>query len=398
MQKRIDTVNRVLREQITGIRVVRAFVREPIETRAVRARPTRDLTDTALRVGRLLALHVPDRDAGAQRLQRRRAVVRRVTGSTAAQMQIGALTAFLSYLIQILMSVMMATFMLVMVPRAAVCAERIPEVLDTESSVVPPDRAGHRPARGRADWSCATSRSATRAPSPRCCATSRSVAEPGQTTAIIGSTGAGKTTLLSLIPRLFDATGGAGARRRRRRARARTRGRCGAGSAWCRSGRTCSPARSRATCATATRTRPTTSCGRRCEIAQAGDFVAAMPERARRADRPGRHQRLRRPAAAAGDRPGARAPARDLPVRRLVLGARPRPPTRRLRAALRAGHPARPTVIIVAQRVSTIIDADQIIVLEDGADRRPRPARRAARDLPDVRRDRRVPARAEEAA
>ena len=138
MQDRIDTVNRVLREQITGIRVVRAFVREPYET-ARFAEANADLTETAPRSAGcrrsmfpivMLVLNVSSVAVlwfGAHRID-------------AGQMQIGALTAFLTYLIQILMSVMMATFMLMMVPRAAVCAERISEVLDTESSVVLPAR------------------------------------------------------------------------------------------------------------------------------------------------------------------------------------------------------------------------------------------------------------------
>ena len=138
MQRRIDTVNRVLREQISGIRVVRAFVREPYET-ARFAEANGALTATATSVGRLLAsmfpivmliLNVSSVAVlwfGAQRVD-------------AGQMQIGSLTAFLAYLIQILISVMMATFLLMLAPRATVCAERISEVLDTDSSVVLPAR------------------------------------------------------------------------------------------------------------------------------------------------------------------------------------------------------------------------------------------------------------------
>ncbi len=136
MQTQIDTVNRVLREQITGIRVVRAFVREPYET-ARFARANAELTATTTSVGRYVAtifpivmfiLNVSSVAVlwfGARRID-------------AGEMQIGALTAFLTYLIQILMSVMMATFLLIIAPRAAVCAERIQEVLGTESSVLPP--------------------------------------------------------------------------------------------------------------------------------------------------------------------------------------------------------------------------------------------------------------------
>jgi ATP-binding cassette subfamily B multidrug efflux pump len=205
MQTRIDTVNRVLREQITGIRVVRAFVREPYET-ARFARANTELTDTTISVGRYVAtifpivmfiLNVSSVAVlwfGARRID-------------AGEMQIGALTAFLTYLIQILMSVMMATFLLIIAPRAAVCAERIQEVLDTESSVLPPARpVTELPATGVVAFQD-TEFTYPGAESPVLRKISFT-AEPGETTAIIGSTGAGKTTLISLLPRLFDATGG----------------------------------------------------------------------------------------------------------------------------------------------------------------------------------------------
>jgi len=205
IQSRIDVVNRILREQITGIRVVRAFVREPYET-ARFARANAELTDTTTSVGRYAAsifpivmfiLNVSSVAVlwfGARRID-------------AGEMQIGALTAFLTYLIQILMSVMMATFLLIIAPRAAVCAERIEEVLGTESSVVPPL---HPVTKLSATGIVAfrdTDFTYPGAASP----VLRNItftAEPGQTTAIIGSTGAGKSTLISLIPRLFDATAG----------------------------------------------------------------------------------------------------------------------------------------------------------------------------------------------
>src|SRR2546430_6394803 len=135
MQTRIDDVNRVVREQIAGVRVVRAFVHEPYEVKRF-GEANADLTATALRVGRLMVLIFPI----VMLVLNASSVAVLWFGAArvdAAQIQIGALTAFLSYLMQILMSVMMATFMLIMVPRAAVCAERIVEVLDTESSVVP---------------------------------------------------------------------------------------------------------------------------------------------------------------------------------------------------------------------------------------------------------------------
>ena len=170
MQARIDVVNRVLREQIAGVRVVRAFVREPIETTRF-AKANSDLTDTAVRAGRLMALMFPT-------------VMLVLNASSVAvlwfgghrvddgEIQIGDLMAFLNYLMQILMSVMMATFMAVMVPRASVSADRISEVLKTESSVLPPAIAGHAGHQHRRPADCPMSSSPTRAPAPRCCWTS----------------------------------------------------------------------------------------------------------------------------------------------------------------------------------------------------------------------------------
>ena len=208
MQTRIDTVNRVLREQLTGIRVVRAFVREDVET-ARFARANEDVTDTALRAGRLMALAFPTVMLvlnvssvaviwfGAFRIE---------DGS----MQVGTLIAFLSYLMQILMSVMMATFMAIMIPRASVSGDRIGEVLGTESSVRPPlhpaSRAAGRVARGELEMRD-VGFAYPGAEQPVLSHVSFT-ARAGQTTAIIGSTGAGKTTLVNLMPRLFDATSG----------------------------------------------------------------------------------------------------------------------------------------------------------------------------------------------
>ena len=205
MQTQIDTVNRVLREQITGIRVVRAFVREPYETERF-AQANADLTATSTSVGRYVAtifpivmfiLNVSSVAVlwfGARRID-------------AGEMQIGALTAFLTYLVQILMSVMMATFLLIIAPRAAVCAERIEEVLGTESSVLPPLHPVTQPRGAGVVTFDKTEFTYPGADSPVLRNISLT-AEPGQTTAIIGSTGAGKSSLISLIPRLFDATDG----------------------------------------------------------------------------------------------------------------------------------------------------------------------------------------------
>ena len=205
MQTRIDALNRVLREQITGIRVVRAFVREPYET-ARFGSANADLTATATSVGRLQASIYP-------------IVMFILNVSTVAvlwfgglrvdagQMSVGSLTAFLSYLVQILTAVLMATFLLMIAPRAMVSAERIGEVLDTDSSVViAPEPVTSVPERATVRFTDAEfSYPGADAPVLRGITFT---ARPGQTTAVIGSTGSGKTTLISLIPRLFDATGG----------------------------------------------------------------------------------------------------------------------------------------------------------------------------------------------
>ncbi|MFI1001354.1 ABC transporter ATP-binding protein [Streptomyces galbus] len=205
MQVRLDTVNRVLREQITGNRVIRAFVRDEYEQQRFRKANT-DLTAMALGTGNLLALMFPVVMTvvnlssiavvwfGAHRID-------------SGGMQIGDLTAFLAYLMQIVMSVMMATFMFMMVPRAEVCAERIQEVLDTDSSVVPPlapvtelRRHGHLEIRGAGFRYPGAEEPVLKSVDL--------LARPGETTAVIGSTGSGKSTLLGLVPRLFDATEG----------------------------------------------------------------------------------------------------------------------------------------------------------------------------------------------
>lgn len=205
VQQRIDAINRVLREQITGLRVIRAFVRERRE--AQRFGVANDaLFDTSLRVGRLMALMFP----AVMLIMNATSVgvlwfgARRIE---AGDMQIGALTAFLSYIMYILMAVMMSTMMFVMVPRAVVSAERITDVLDTESSVVPPAAPVRLPQpRGRLELRDVGFRYPG-AERPVLHGV-HLVAEPGQTTAVIGSTGSGKTTLLNLVPRLFDATDG----------------------------------------------------------------------------------------------------------------------------------------------------------------------------------------------
>lgn len=206
MQERIDNVNQVLREQITGIRVIRAFVQDHSE-QARFERTNRSLADVALASGQLMALMFPMVMLvinlssvgvlwfGAHRV-------------ASGGMEIGALIAFLNYLMQILIAVMMATFMFVMAPRAEVCAERIQEVLATESTVVPPG-SPRRPseAAGRLELRNVSFRYPG-ADQPVVRDVSF-VAEPGMTVGIIGGTGSGKSTLLNLVPRLADVSDGA---------------------------------------------------------------------------------------------------------------------------------------------------------------------------------------------
>jgi ATP-binding cassette, subfamily B, multidrug efflux pump len=361
MQTRVDGVNRILREQITGIRVVRAFVREPFEARRFGI-ANQELTSVAVSTGRWMATMFPT-------------VMLILNVSSVAvlwfgghrvddgAMQIGALTAFLAYLVQILMSVMMATFMLMMVPRASVCADRIVEVLDTASSVVPaaePVTAlagrGELELRGVAFTYPGAEEPVLRDLS--------FTAHPGQTTAIIGSTGAGKTTLVNLVPRLFDATSGSvlvdGVDVRQQEP----------GLLWSRiglvpqkaflfSGTVASNLRYGKPDATEE------EMWRALEIAQGRGFVEAMPEGL---DAPitqggtnvsgGQRQRLAI----------ARALIRDPAIYLFddSFSALDLATDARLRAAL-APVTTDATVVIVAQRVSTIIGADQILVLEEGA-------------------------------
>jgi ATP-binding cassette, subfamily B, multidrug efflux pump len=360
MQERIDTVNRVLREQITGIRVVRAFVREPAEAERF-GDVNADLTNVALRAGRLQAFFFP--------------IVLLVLNSSSVavlwfgsgridkgQMQIGALIAFLSYLAQIILAVMMATFMVILVPRAAVCAERIVEVLDTPSSVV------------RAENPITELHTAGRlelrdvgfhypgAEAPVLSGVSL-LAQPGQVTAIIGSTGSGKTTLLSLIPRLFDATSGAvlvdGMDVRD----------LDPDTLWGRIGLVPQkPYLFSGTVASNLRFADPDATDEQLwtalEIAQATDFVQAMPGG------------LQATIAQGGSNVSGGQRQRLAIARALVrqpeiylfddsFSALDLATDARLRAAL-TPYTADATVIIVAQRVSTIIHADQILVLEDG--------------------------------
>ncbi|HEY4422372.1 MAG TPA: ABC transporter ATP-binding protein [Pseudonocardia sp.] len=361
MQTRIDDVNRILREQITGIRVVRAFVREPEES-ARFDRANAELTDVALRVGRLqarifpivmLVLNVSSVAVlwfGAGRID---------TG----QMQVGALTAFLTYLTQILMAVMMATFMTMMIPRAAVCAERIVEVLDTASSVAPPREPVVPPvATGVLEL-----RGAGFAYPGAAEPVLRNVtftARPGTTTAIVGSTGAGKTTLLGLVPRLFDATSGAvlvdGIDVRDLEPE----------HLWSRVGIVPQrPYLFSGTVASNLRYGNPDATDEQLwtalEVAQAAEFVRAMPAG------------LDAPIAQGGTNVSGGQRQRLAIARLLVrapqiylfddsFSALDLATDARLRAALRPVTETA-TVLVVAQRVASIRDADQIVVLDDGA-------------------------------
>jgi len=360
VQERIDEVNRILREQITGIRVVRAFVREPLETERF-ARANDDLTAVSIRAGRWMATMFP-------------LVMLVVNVSSVAviwfgghrvnsgEMEVGALTAFLTYLMQILMSIMMGTFMLMMVPRSSVCADRIAEVLDTRTSVTPPaEPVTELAVRGHLDLD-GVGFTYPGAEQPVLTDVSFSV-RPGETLAVIGSTGAGKTTLVNLVPRLFDATAGT----------IRVDGvdvrDLDPELLWSRIGLV--PQKAflfTGTVATNLRHgKPDATdeeLWRALEIAQAKDFVAAMPEGL---DSPivqggtnvsgGQRQRL--------------AIARAL-VRRPEIylfddafSALDLATDARLRAALQP-ETRDAAVVVVAQRVASIRDADRIIVLEDG--------------------------------
>ena len=363
----------MLREQITGIRVVRAFVREPDESERF-AGVNHEVTATALRAGQLMAFLFPI----VMLVLNASSVAAIWLGAdriASGQLQIGEMIAFLSYLVQILMAVMMATFMLVLVPRASVCADRIQEVLDTESSVVPPehpvtevtgrgslelrDVSFHYPG---ADEPVLDGISFT------------SLA--GQTTAIIGSTGAGKTTLVNLVARLADPTAGAvlidGVDVRQ----------LDPDLLWSRIGLV--PQRPYLFSGTvATNLRYGKPDGhRRRAVGGARDRPGAPLRRsdagrARRADRTRAARTC--PAASAS---GWRSPERWCAAPRSTSSTtRSRRSTWRPTPACgRRSRRSPPTarVIVVAQRVSTIRTADQILVLEDGRDGRAGHAPRAA--------------------
>lgn len=361
MQRRIDRINQVMREQLTGIRVVRAFVREDVETTRFE-KANDELTEVGLRTGRLMAIMFPIVMLvlnvssiavlwfGAFRVEE-------------GSMQVGTVMAFLQYLMQILMAVMMATFMAVMIPRAAVSADRIGEVLDTDSSVRQPsspvvtlDTTGSIVFDG-------VSFSYPGADQPVLNGLSFAI-QPGTTTAIIGSTGAGKTTLVNLLPRLFDATAG----------RVLVDGVSVAETdqdlLWSKIGIVPQkPYLFSGTVASNLRYgKPGASdeeLWHALEVAQARDFVEALPDG------------LEAPISQGGSNVSGGQRQRLAIARALVkrpeiyvfddsFSALDLATDARLRAAL-ARDVGDATLVIVAQRVSSILSADQILVLEDGA-------------------------------
>ncbi|WP_040802468.1 ABC transporter ATP-binding protein [Nocardia concava] len=361
MQERIDAVNRVLREQITGIRVVRAFVRERQETWRFGVANT-ELTEQSLYVGKYMALMFP--------------AVMLISNVTTVgviwfgghnidngEMQIGSLTAMLAYIMQILMAVMMASFLAMMAPRAAVSAERIGAVLDTESSVDEPRLP--QPFKGdpgTVDLQFAEFKfPGAEKPVLRAI---RFQTTPGTTTAIVGATGAGKTTLINLIPRLIDVTDGAvyvGGTDVRHLQLETLRSEIGLvpQKAYLFSGTVASNLRYGKPDAT------DEELWHALEIAQAADFVREMP------------QGLETPVAQGGTTVSGGQRQRLAIARALVrkpriylfddcFSALDVATDMRVRDALKP-ETANASVIIVAQRISTIRDADQIVVLEDGA-------------------------------
>jgi len=361
MQVKIDLINQVLREQIGGVRVIRAFVKDTHERKRFDGAST-DLMDVSVRVGRLMALMFP---TVMLVMNVSSVAVMWVGGHRIADgdMQIGTLTAFLSYLMQILMSVMMATFMVMMVPRAEVSAERMTEVLDTVPSVQAPEAPLVR-ARHTGDVELREASFSYPGAQDAVLHGVSLVARPGETTAIVGSTGSGKSTLLNLIPRLVDVTGGV----------VLVDG---------HDVRSLDPADLRSSIGLVPQ-RPylfggTVATNLRygkadatddelwaaLEIAQARDFVEAMPEGLNSVIAQGgtnvsggQRQRL------AIARAVVKAP--DIYLFDDSFSALDYDTDARLRVALRA-ITAQSAVIIVGQRISTIRNAERIVVLDEGS-------------------------------
>ena len=359
VQRKLDRLNLVMREALAGVRVIRAFVRTRHEEERF-DEASLDLMDTSLRVNRLFAITIPSLMAimnlstvailyfGAYRVE---------SGS----MPIGNLTAFLQYILQILFAIMTAVIMFVMVPRAAVSAGRIGDVLRTDPAIADPANPVSPPRSGRVEFRDVEFRyPGAEEPVLRRISFE---ANPGETTAIVGSTGSGKSTVINLVPRLYDVTGGTvlvdgvDVREMDR------------GDLWSRIGFV--PQRAflfGGTVASNIRygdeSADDESLWRTLEIAQAREFVTEMPEgleapiaQGGTSVSGGQRQRL--------------AIARALAKRPEIyifddsFSALDFRTDARLRAALRRELGAA-TVIIVAQRVGTILHADRIVVLEDG--------------------------------
>lgn len=205
MQRMVDDINRVMRDQLTGLRVIRAFAREPFERNRF-AEANHALADTALEAGRWQALMLPTTTLvinvssvaliwfGGLRID-------------AGHMQVGSLIAFLAYFMQILMAVLLATFILVIIPRASVCAERISEVLSVAPHIVSPEDPV-RPSRIRGEIRLEAATFSYPGAERPVLQDISLTARSGTTTAVVGSTGSGKSTLVSLICRMYDATSG----------------------------------------------------------------------------------------------------------------------------------------------------------------------------------------------
>lgn len=361
LQEKIDTLNRVVRERLTGVRVVRAFNREEHESRRF-TMANRDLTDTGLRVQRLMALGMP--------------LVMVILNMTtvavvwfgglrieSGHMQVGALMAFVQYVMLIMFSLLMLTMMFVILPRAVASAQRINEVLEMTPEVQdPPDaKVAVGPEPGVVEFRNVTfqypgaERPALSDISFR--------AEPGKTTAIIGGTGSGKSTIVQLLARFYDATSGqvlVDGVDVRERTQADLRAAMGIvpQKALLFSGTVAENIRYGKEDATDEEVR------RAAEVAQALEFIEAMPdgfdsyvEQQGANLSGGQRQRLTI----------ARALVRKprIYVFDDSFSALDFRTDAKLREALRR-ETAETTVIIVAQRVSTIMDADQIIVLDEG--------------------------------
>ena len=360
MQVKVDRINQVMRETLAGIRVIRAFVREDFEARRFDA-ASADLTGTAVKVNRVFALMIPGL-FGILNLGTVAVVWFGGRHVADGLMPIGNLTAFLTYLVQILMSVMMATLMMSMVPRAAASAERILAVFDAIPSVRDPasPAPGPEPS-GRIEFRRAEFRYPG-AQDPVLRDVSFAVA-PGETTAIVGGTGSGKSTLVTLVPRLYDVTAGAvlvdGVDVRE----------LALEDLWARVGFV--PQRAflfRGTIATNLRYgKPDATDAElwhALDVAQASDFVREMPGQLEAAVTQGGSN-------LSGGQRQRLAIARALVKRPRVLifddsfSALDATTDARLRAALRK-ETRETTLLIVAQRISTVLRADRIIVLEEG--------------------------------